>query len=138
MHSHGGQPHEVEPARIHALLREVSTPNDAAETKTCRGTAPPLAPAEKCPPEALHATCDAGATAVIEALVIAVLHALEAHVWDVKKRGALFQDRVTEVAERPTGTSRHQGTTPGDHHAPLCRSPRPVSHDPRHAENPRA
>ena len=99
MQANGGQFHEVEPAGIHAPLLEASAPHDAAETETRRATAPPLAPAEKRPPEAPHVTREAGYTAVIEALVIAVLHALEAHVWDVKKRGAIFQDRVAEVAD---------------------------------------
>ena len=115
MQANSGQFHEVEPAGIHAPLLEASAPNDAAETETRRVTAPPLAPAEKRPPEAPHVTREAGYTAVIEALVIAVLHALEAHVWDVQKRGTIFQDRAEEVADGSTVTSRHQCTTPGDH-----------------------
>ena len=41
MQAHGGQLHEVEPAGIHAPLREVSAPNDAAVPQTHRGF-PPL------------------------------------------------------------------------------------------------
>jgi hypothetical protein len=37
-------------------------------------------------------TREADSTAVIEALVIAALYALEAHVWDVKKRVAILQE----------------------------------------------
>jgi hypothetical protein len=130
MEANGVALHEVEPAGRHDHLREASAPHDAAETETLRVTAPPLAPAEECPPPALHATRDAGSTAVIEAL-----HALAAPVWDVKTRGEVCQERVEEVAESPPVTSRHWGTTPGGHQAPLCRSPRLVSHDPRRAEN---
>jgi hypothetical protein len=44
-------------------------------------------------------TREADYTAVIEALVIAALHALEAHVRDVKKRVAIVQERGAAVAE---------------------------------------
>jgi hypothetical protein len=138
MQAHGVHLHEVEPAGLHDHLREASAPHDAAKTATRRVTAPPLAPAEERPPEAPQATGEADYTEVIEALVIEALQALEAPVWDVKTRGEVFQDRVEEVAESPTVEPRHRGTTPGDHQAPLCRSPRPVSHDPRRAENPGA
>ena len=40
MQAHGGQLHEVEPAGIHAPLREVSAPNDAAVPQTHRGPRP--------------------------------------------------------------------------------------------------
>ena len=60
-----------------------------------------------------------GSTAVIEALVIAALHALEAHVWDVKKRVAILQERGEAVAESPAVTVEHQGTPPGNHNASL-------------------
>ena len=135
MQSNGGQFHEVKPTGIHAPLREASTPNDATETKTRRGTASPLASAEQRLSAAPHVTGEADSTAVIEALVIAALHALEAHVWDVKKRVASFQERVAEVAERPAVTAGDRGTsleTP----EPLCAAPQPVSHDARRAENP--
>jgi hypothetical protein len=135
MQAHGVPLHEGEPAGLHDHLREASAPHDAAETETRRVTASPLTPAEARPPEAPHATCDAVYTEVIAALVIAALHALAAPVWDGKKRGKVFQERVEEVAESPTVEPRHRGTTPGDHQAPLCRSPRPVSHDPRRAEH---
>ncbi len=108
MQAHGVPLHEVEPAGLHDHLREASTPHDA------------------------------GYTEVIAALVIAALQALAAPVWDVKKRGEVFQERVEEVAERPTVTSSHRGPTPGDHQAPLCRSARPGSPDPRRADNPGA
>jgi hypothetical protein len=58
-------------------------------------------------------------TAVIEALVITALHALEAHVWDLKKRIAILQERGEAVAERPAVTVEPQGTPPGNHHASL-------------------
>ena len=135
MQAHGVPFHEVEPAALHDPLREASAPHAAAETATRRVLAPPLAPAEERSPEAPHATRDAGYTEVIAALVIAALHALAAPVRDVQKRGAVFQERVEEGAESPTVTSCPRGTTPGDHQAPLCRAPRPVSHDPRRADN---
>ena len=127
MQASGVQRHRVEPAGIYHHLLEASMLNDAAETEMHRVTAPPLAPAKERPLEAPQATREAGYTAMIEALVIAALHALEAYVWDVQKRGAFFQDRVGEVAKPSIVTWRHQGTMPGDHHAPLCRSPRPIS-----------
>jgi hypothetical protein len=61
-------------------------------------------------------TREADYTAVIEALVIAALHALEAHVRDLKKRIAL-QERGTAGAENPVVTVAHQDTHPGNHHA---------------------
>jgi hypothetical protein len=137
MQTNDGQFHEVEPTRIHAPLWEASAPNDAAAPETRRGTALPLAPAEKRPSVAPHETCEAGATAVIEALVIAALHALEARVWDIKKRVAIFQERVEEVAESPAVTAGDRGT-PLETTQPLCTDPQPVSHAPRRAENPRA
>jgi hypothetical protein len=76
MQAHGGQLHEVEPAGIHAPLREASAPNDAAAPETRRVTVPPLAPTEQRPSAAPHVTGEAGATAVIEALVLAALRAL--------------------------------------------------------------
>jgi hypothetical protein len=47
---------------------------------------------------------------VIEALVIAALYALEAHVWDIKKRVAILQESVEEVAESPAVTAEYRGT----------------------------
>ena len=108
MQTDGGQLHEVEPAGIHAPLREVSAPNDAAVPQTHRVPAP----GEERLAEAPSVTREADYTAVIEALVIAALHALEAHVWDVKKRVAILQERVEEVAESPAvkaSTYRAQG-----------------------------
>jgi hypothetical protein len=136
MQTHGGQLHEVEPAGIHAPLLEASAPNDAAVLETRRGTVPPLVPAEQRPSAASHVTGDAGATAVIEALVIATLHALEAHVWDVKKRLAILQERGEEVAESPARTAGYRGT-PQETTQPLCAAPQSVSHAPRRAEHPR-
>ena len=137
MQANDGQFHEVEIAGIHAPLREASAPHAAAETETHRVTAPPLAPAEQRPSAASHVTGEAGSTAVIEALVIAALHALEAHVWDVKKRVAIFQESVEEVAESPAVTAGDR-ETPLETTQPLCADPQPVSHAPRHAEHPRA
>jgi hypothetical protein len=133
MQAKDGQFHEVKPAGIYDYLREASAPN-AAETETPRGTAPPLAPAEEHPPEALQATREASYTAVIEALVIAALHALEAHVWDVKKRVAILQERVEEVAESPAVTAGYWGT-PLETTKPLWADPQPGSHAPHRAEN---
>jgi len=79
-------------------------------------------------------TREAGYTAVIEALVIAALHALEAHVWDVKKRVALLQESVEEVAASPAVTADY-GETPLETTQPLCADPQPVSHAPHRAEN---
>ena len=137
MQATNGQFHEVEPAGIDAPLREASAPNDAAAPGTRRGTAPPLAPAEQRPLVAPHVPGEGGSTAVIEALVLAALHALEAHVWDVMKRVAIFQESVAEVAERPAVTGDDRGT-PLETTQPLCTNPQSVSHTPRRAENPRA
>ena len=82
MQTNGGQRHEGEPAGIRAPLREVSTPNDAAIPQTHRVPAS----GEARLPEVPSVTRDAGSPAVIEALVIAALYALEAHVRDLKKR----------------------------------------------------
>src|SRR5215471_12176147 len=126
MQANGGQLHEVEPAGIHAPLREASVPHDAAVPETRRVPAP----GEDSLAEAPSVTRDAGSTAVIEALVIAALYALEAHVWDVKKRLAIFQERqeqVAEVAESPAVSAGDRGTplaTP----EPFCAAPQPVSH----------
>ena len=118
MQSKSGQLHEVEPAGIHVLLGEVSVPHDAAVPET------PRVPASKEEnlPEAPSVTCATGAPAVIEALVIAALYALEAHVRDVKKRIAILQKRqetVKEMAESPAATVDQQGIPPGNHHASL-------------------
>jgi hypothetical protein len=132
MQANGGQFHEVEPAGIQAPLREVSAPNAAApETRRVP------APGEESLSEAPYVTREVDYTAVIEALVIAALHALEAHVWDVKKRIAILQERVEEVAESPARTSSHRGT-PLETTPSLCAAPHPVSHAPRCAEHPRA
>jgi len=115
MQAKSGQLHEGEPAGIHAPLREASVPHDAAVPETRRVPAP----GEDSLPEAPSVTHEAGSTAVIEALVIAALYALEAHVWDVKKRVAVLQERVEEVAESPAETA---GTTlPAATHMPLPR-----------------
>src|SRR5262249_52733313 len=137
MQSNGGQFREVKPTGIHAPLREASTPNDATETKTRRGTASPLAPAEQRLSAAPHVTGEADSTAVIDAVVIAALHGPEAHVGDVKKRLASFQERVAGVAELPAVTAGYRGT-PLETTQPLCTDPQPVSHTPRRAEHPRA
>lgn len=136
MPAHGGQLHEVEPAGIHVPVREVSTPNNAAVPET------PRVPASKEEnlPEASSVPCAAGSPAVIEALVIAALYALEAHVRDIKKRIAILQKRqetVKEMAESPAATAGDRGTAL-ETHEPLCAAPQPVSHDPRCAANPRA
>jgi hypothetical protein len=97
-------------------------------------------PGEDSLAEAPSVTREADYTAVIEALVIAVLHALEAHVWDVKKRIAILQEgqeRGEEVAESPAGTAGDRGT-PLETPEPFCAAPQPVSHDSRRAEHPRA
>ena len=133
MQSKSGQLHEVEPAGIHAPLREASVPHDAAIPETRRVPAP----GEERLAEASSVTREAGSPAVIEALVIAVLYALEAHVRDVKKRVALLQERqeqVVEVAESPAGTAGDRGT-PLETPEPFCAAPQPVSHAPRRAEN---
>ena len=113
MHAHGGQFHDVEPARIHAPLQEASALHDAAAPETHRVPAS----GEERLSEAPSVTREAGSPAVIEALVIAALYALEAHVRDLKKRVALLQERGEVVAENPAVTVDHQGTPPGNHHA---------------------
>jgi hypothetical protein len=103
MQVNGEQLDEFEPARIHTPLREASALHDAAAPETRKVHAP----GEESRSEAPSVKREADYTAVIEALVIAALHALEAHVWDVKKRIAILQERGDEVAESPTVTSRH-------------------------------
>src|SRR5262245_17698746 len=112
MQANGGQLHEGEPAGIHAPLREASVPYDAAVSETCRVPAP----GEESLSEASSVTREADYTAVIEALVIAALHALEAHVRDLKKQVALLQERGAAGAENPAMTVAPQGTPPGNHH----------------------
>ena len=130
MQTDGGQLHEVEPAGLHAPLGEASVPHDTAVPET--RSVP--APGEDSLSEAPSVTREAGYTAVIEALVIAALHALEAHVWDVKKRVALLQESVEEVAASPAVTADY-GETPLETTQPLCADPQPVSHAPHRAEN---
>ena len=133
MQAKSGQLHEVEPAGIHAPLREASVPHDAAVPET--RSVP--APGEESLSEAPSAACEADYTAVIEALVIAALHALEAHVRDVKKRVAILQERqeqVAEVAESPAVSAGYR-ETPLETTKPFCAAPQPVSHAPRRAEN---
>jgi hypothetical protein len=133
MHAHGGQLHEVEPAGIHVPLGEVSTPNNAAVPETHRVPAS----REENLPEAPSVSCEAGSPAVIEALVIAALYALEAHVRDVKKRIAILQERqerVAEVAESPAVSAGYR-ETPLKTPEPFCAAPQPVSHAPHCAEN---
>src|SRR5215471_17436118 len=125
MQANGGQLHEVEPAGIHAPLREASVPHDAAVPET--RSVP--TPGEESLSVAPSVTREAGSTAVIEALVIAALYALEAHVWDVRKRVAVLQERVEEVAESPAETAGDRGT-PLETTQPLCAAPQPVSHAP--------
>src|SRR4029453_13357658 len=98
MQASDGQCHEGDSTGLHAPLRETAAP------ETRRVTTLPLAPAEPQPSAAPSVTREADYTAVIEALVIAALHALEAHVWDVKKQVALLQERVEAVAESPAVT----------------------------------
>ena len=109
MQSKSGQLHEVEPAGIHAPLREASVPHDTAVPETRRVPAPGAESLAEAP----SVTREADYTAVIEALVIAALHALEAHVRDVKKRVAILQERqeqVAEVAESPAVSAGYRGT----------------------------
>src|SRR5215467_16155083 len=121
MQANGGQLHEGEPAGIHAPLREASVPHDAAIPETRRVPAP----GEERLAEASSVTREAGSPAVIEALVIAVLYALEAHVRDVKKRIALLQERGEAVAESPAVTVDHPGT-PLEPPEPFRAAPQPV------------
>jgi hypothetical protein len=114
MQGNDEQCHEVEPAGIHAPLR-VSAPNDAAAPETPRVPAP----GEESLSAAPSVTREAGSPAVIEALVIAALYALEAHVRDVKKRIAILQERGEAMAESPAVTVEHPGTPPGNHNASL-------------------
>jgi hypothetical protein len=130
MQAHGGQLHEVEPAGMHVPLREVSTPNNATVPETHRVPAS----REENLPEAPSVTCATGSPAVIEALVIAALYALEAHVRDVKKRIALLQERQERVAESPAVSAGYR-ETPLETPEPFCAAPQPVSHAPCRAEN---
>src|SRR5215468_9247520 len=98
MQANDGQHHEGDSTGIHAPLREASAP------EIRRVTIPPLAPAEPQPSAAPHMIYEAGSPVVIEALVIAALYALEAHVRDLKKRVALLQERGEAVAESPAMT----------------------------------
>jgi hypothetical protein len=129
MQANNGQCHEGEPAGIHAPLREASA-SDAAAPETRRVPAS----GEESLSEAPSVTREADYTAVIEALVIVALHALEAHVWDVKKRVAILQESVAEGAESPAVTAGYWGT-PLETTKPRCADPQPVSHAPHRAEN---
>jgi hypothetical protein len=131
MQASDGQCHEGDSTGRHAPLRETAAP------ETRRVTTPPLAPAEPQPSAAPHMTYEAGSTAVIEALVIAALHALEVHVRDVKKRIAILPERVAEGAESPAVTAGYRGT-PRETTPPRCAAPQPLSRPPRRAEPPRA
>jgi len=130
MQANDGQCHEVEPAGIHAPLREASVPHDTAAPETRRVPAP----GEESLSEAPSVTREADYTAVIEALVIAALYALEAHVRDVKKRVAIIQERIEEAAESPAVMAGSWGI-PLETTQPLCAAPQPVSHAPHRAEN---
>ena len=112
MQANGGQLHEVEPAGIYTPLREASVSNDAAVPETHRVPTSGAASLS----EASSVTREADYTAVIEALVIAALYALEAHVRDLKKRVAPLQERGAAGAENPAVTVDHQDTLPGNHH----------------------
>jgi hypothetical protein len=61
-------------------------------------------------PEAPSVAHEAGSPAVIEALVIAALYALEAHVRDLKKRIAILQERQEQVAEVPESPAVSAGS----------------------------
>ena len=113
MQANGGQLHEVEPAGMDAPLREASILHNTGVPETRRVPAP-----EDSLLEAPSVTLEAGSPAVIEALVIAALYALEAHVRDLKKRVALLQESGEAVAESPAMVD-HQGTPPGNHNASL-------------------
>ena len=132
MQVNGEQLDEVEPARIHAPLREASTLHDAAAPETHRVPAPGEASLAVAP----SVTHEAGSTAVIEALVIAALYALEAHVRDVKKRIAILQERQEQVAEVPESPAVSAGSwgTPLETPQLPCADPQPVSHAPHRAE----
>jgi hypothetical protein len=133
MQAHGELLDGGESAGIHAPLREISAPNDAAVPQTHRMPTP----GEERLAEAPSVTRDAGSPAVIEALVIAALYALEAHVRDVKKRVAILQERQERVeagAERSAVTAGYGGI-PLETTQPLWADPQPVSHAPHRAEN---
>src|SRR5215475_11487393 len=133
MQANGGQLHEGEPAGIHVPLREASVPHDAAMPETHRVPTS----GEASLPEAPSVTHEAGSTAVIEALVIAALYALEAHVRDVKKRIAILQERQEQVAKVPESPAVSAGSwgTPLETPSPFWAAPQPVSHAPHRAEN---
>jgi len=133
MQANGGQLHEVEPAGIYTPLREAPVSHDAAVPEM--RSIP--APGEDSLLEAPFVTREADYTAVIEALVIAALHALEAHVRDLKKRVAILQERGEAVAESPAVTAGDRGTLL-ETTKPLCTDPQPGSHAPHCAENPHA
>ena len=129
MQASDGQCHEGDSTGIPAPLRETA----ALETRRVPASG------EESLPEASSVTRDAGSAAVIEALVIAALYALEAHVREVQKRVALLQERqesIAKVAESPAVTAGAQGT-PLEPPESLCAAPQPVSHDSRRAANPR-
>lgn len=116
MQAHGGQLHEVELAGIHAPLREASVPHDAATPETRRVPAP----AEESLSEAPSVPCEVDYTAVIEALMIAALHALEVHVRDLKKQVAIFPGERRRGGTESRRDGRFLGNPSGDHEAPLC------------------
>src|SRR5262249_35595057 len=126
MQSNSGQFHEVKPTGIHAPLREASTPNDATETKTRRGTASPLASAEQRLSAAPQVRGEGDSRGVSEAWGIAALHAPEADVGEVKRGVGSFEERGAGGAERPAVTAGYRGTSL-ETIQPLCTDPQPVS-----------
>ena len=130
MQVHGGQLHEVEPAGIHAPLQEASIPHDAAVPETRSVPAPGADSLAEAP----DVTRVADYTAVIEARVIAALHALAAHGWDVTTRGALLQESVAEVAER-AAVRAGSGAPPLETTPPRGAAPQPGAHAPHRAAN---
>jgi hypothetical protein len=97
MESNGVHLHEIKPNGVHFNLLETATAGDTAEMDTLPVVAPHIAPEEESTPEAVPSEHEAGYTALVE-----VLQALEAHTWDVKKRGEVLQDMVEDVVESPT------------------------------------
>jgi hypothetical protein len=103
MHSNGIQLHEVESAGIHYNFLGETAVDNPAEPETCGAIASPLPPAAVDVPDTTISPHEAGYTELLE-----ILQALEAHAWDVKKRGESLQDMVEDVVESPTVEPGHR------------------------------
>jgi hypothetical protein len=97
MESNGVHLHEIPPNSVHFQLLETATSDEATGTEAPQVAAPHIAPVEESAPDSATMKHETGYAELLQAL-----QSLEAHTWDVKKRGELLQDMVEDVAESPT------------------------------------